>query len=218
MSPTFSHLLAAATGALTVLAVLTPYMAHLRRAKRTSDYEANHDSLTGLANRRGLTRRLRNLLAASRPVGVILLDLNGFKRVNDTPAVGHAGGDDLLRHVARILAALPPPALLAARFGGDEFVVLVDGDLTTTGQIADELAWTINGAPIRIAGHQFPITASVGYTASRPGQTVRRLLREADLAMFDAKRIDRGRRVVAWPPDDDEPAIADRPHRRIRDC
>jgi diguanylate cyclase (GGDEF)-like protein len=217
LSPILSHLLSAAGGALLSLAALAPYMRHLRRSQRASDHQATHDHLTGLANRRGLDRRLRHMLGAGRQVGVILLDLDNFKRVNDTPAVGHAGGDDVLRHTARILAALPRPVILSARLGGDEFVVLVDGNLTTTGRIADELAWTVCGAPLTIAGHQIPITVSVGYTASRPGLTVRQVLRHADTAMFEAKRIERGRRVVAWMPADDEPTITDRPGTRIRD-
>jgi diguanylate cyclase (GGDEF)-like protein len=208
-----SHLAAAACGVLATLVLLGPHLRSLRRRLAAAEYRATHDALTGLANRRGVLAHLREATMRTEPVGVILLDLDGFKTVNDT--LGHAGGDDLLREVARLLQALPAPVRLAARLGGDEFVVVVDGDADTAAAVAHEIWTLITGAPFTIADHTFEVGASVGHVSSRLGWTARKLLHYADLAMYDAK--DAGGGVAAYHRVPADREVADRPAQRCRD-
>jgi diguanylate cyclase len=187
-----SHLAAASGGILAILAILGPRLRHLRRELAAAEHHASHDPLTGLANRRGVTAHLRDATRHTEQVGVILFDLDNFKTVNDTPGLGHHGGDVLLGLVARLLQALPEPVRLAARLGGDEFVVVVNGDADTTAAVAHEVWELVTGAPFAVAGHQFHVGASVGHVSSRPGLTARTLLHHADLAMYDAKQAGGG--------------------------
>ena len=215
MSYILSHLAAAVGGILASLAVLGLRLRHLRRNLAAADYRATHDLLTGLANRHGVLAHLREAMRRTEQIGVILLDLNNFKTVNDTPGVGHHGGDLLLRQVARLLQALPAPARLAARLGGDEFVVVVDGGADTTGAAAHEIWELITGAPYVVAGHEFDVGVSVGHCASRLGLTARKLLHYADLAMYDAKRAGGG--VAAYRRSTADPEVVNRPTQRCRD-
>lgn len=213
--PIISHLTAAAAGVLATLAVLGPRLRNLNRALAAAEYRATHDSLTGLANRRGALPHLREALRRSRHVGVILLDLDKFKTINDTPGVGHHGGDVLLRQVATLLQALPPPVRFAARLGGDEFVVVVDGDDLDTAEVAGDIWELVTGGPFVVAGHRVDLGVSVGYASSRPGRTARKLLRYADLAMYEAKRAGGG--VAAYQLSTPDPEVSERPTRRSRD-
>lgn len=215
MSPILSHLAAAACGILATLALLGPHLRYLRRRLAAAEYDANHDALTGLANRRGVLAHLRAATRRGEQVGVVLFDLDDFKAVNDTPGVGHAGGDDLLRQVARLLAAMPAPVRLAARLAGDEFVIVVDGDADTTGALAHEIWDLITGAPFPVADYEFDLAASVGHVSSRLGLTARQLLHYADLAMYNAKGAGGG--VTAYRRIPADPEIADRPNPRLRD-
>lgn len=213
MSLILSHLAAAAGGAVAALALLSPHLRALRRRLAAAEYRATHDSLTGLANRRGILAHLREATLHTEAVGVILLDLDAFKTVNDT--LGHAGGDDLLLEVSRLLQALPAPVRLAGRLGGDEFVAVVDGDADTTAAMAHEIWTLITGAPFTIADTTFEIGASVGHVSSRLGWTARKLLHYADLAMYDAKHAGGGVTGYHRVPADRE--VVDRPARRCRD-
>ncbi|ROO63007.1 diguanylate cyclase (GGDEF)-like protein [Micromonospora sp. Llam0] len=213
MSLILSHLAAAVCGILATLALLGPYLRQLRRRSAAAEYDATHDALTGLTNRRGVLAHLCQATRRTERVGVILFDLDDFKSVNDT--FGHAGGDDLLRQVARLLQALPAPVRLAARLGGDEFVIVVDGDADTTAAEAHQIWTLITGAPFTIAGHDVHIAASVGHVSSRLGWTGRKLLHYADLAMYDAKNAGGG--VVAYHHMPADREVIDRPPRRCRD-
>jgi diguanylate cyclase (GGDEF)-like protein len=215
LSPLLSHLAATAGGILAALAVLAPRLRQLSRALVAAEHRATHDPLTGLANRRGVLPHLRDALRRTGHVGVILLDLDSFKTVNDTPGVGHHGGDVLLRRVATLLRALPPPARFAARLGGDEFVVVVDGDDHDTAEVAGAIWELVTGGPFVVAGHRVDLGVSVGYVSSRPGLTARTLLHHADLAMYEAKRAGGG--IRAHRPSTVDPHVVDRPTRRRRD-
>ncbi|WP_299035174.1 bifunctional diguanylate cyclase/phosphodiesterase [uncultured Pseudokineococcus sp.] len=155
-------------------------------AKKASD--ASLDSLTGLPNRRGLDEALdRTTRTAERtgePLSVALLDLDGFKEVND--AGGHAAGDELLRTTAtRWRAALPDHAVLA-RLGGDEFAVLLPGaGSAALAELLDPL----------VRDRRAP--ASAGVADAPAEQTPTEVLRRADAALYDAKRSGRGRCAVA---------------------
>lgn len=187
MSPT-SHLILAMTGGLVAgLTLAALPLWRLRRALRTARFQAGHDDTTGLPNRRTFLTALQAALAAGRPFGVILLDLDGFKAVNDT--YGHETGNDLLTAVAHRLNAVPTPAVLAARLSGDEFAVLALGGPDEVHTAARAAADAVNAEPAVLdgGGTTVAVHASVGYTTSRLGITARALLREADEAVYRAK-------------------------------
>jgi diguanylate cyclase (GGDEF)-like protein len=175
-----------------------PALLHLRdvteRARRQAELErlALHDALTGLPNRLLLDDRLRHgLLHAQRrgePLAVMLLDLNGFKHVNDT--LGHHVGDRLLQQLAPRLATPLRKSDTLARLGGDEFAVLLapPTDLEQAGQAAERLVAAL-AEPFTVDGARLEVGASVG-VALYPdhGVEASELLRRADAAMYAAKR------------------------------
>jgi diguanylate cyclase (GGDEF)-like protein len=155
------------------------------------EHQAHHDELTGLANRALLLRRTDDaLLAVARSggrAGLLLLDLDRFKEVND--ALGHPVGDALLRVVAHRLTDSVRPGDLVARLGGDEFAVLLPSAAGES--VAREVAVRLRAAlaePIRLGGISFKIEASIGI-AFYPDDatTVEVLLQRADVAMYLAK-------------------------------
>lgn len=152
--------------------------------------QANHDTLTGLANRTRLEELLGETLTRSSRQTVLLLDLDGFKEVNDKH--GHAIGDSLLQAIAiRLPSALPAGAVLA-RFGGDEFGVLLPGDEAPPTSVASTAAQTILEAfvePFTIAGHIFQLGISIGAAcAPEHGQYPQELIASADFALYRAKQ------------------------------
>ncbi len=153
-------------------------------------HQAQHDGLTGLPNRVTLLQRLTEELAA-RTEGepgpaVIFVDLDRLKIVNDS--LGHDLGDELLVQIAHRLSAALPEDALVARFGGDEFVVLLErpGDAARTEALARALLAAI-AVPVRLAGRLITPTASAGVVMPAAGQSATEVLRDADLAMYRAK-------------------------------
>ncbi|UWZ60077.1 GGDEF domain-containing protein [Dactylosporangium aurantiacum] len=151
---------------------------------------AHADPLTGLANRRAFMAALDTALGVGGG-GVLFIDLDGFKTVNDT--LGHAAGDELLTAVAARLTAQARTGDLVARLGGDEFVVLAHG--TSGADTLPELTGRIQRAftePITLTGAGAPRTvparASVGGTRFHAGEPPRHVLHRADTAMYEAKR------------------------------
>ncbi len=159
-----------------------------------------HDSLTGLPNRLSfvdsLHESLKRAMASSSPIGIIFLDLDHFKLINDS--MGHHAGDDLLRAVASRLRAQLRPGDVVARFGGDEFGILVNRlvDEREAVSIADRVASAF-AEPYLMGGTEHAITASLGIAVSRPAarETVdpEPLIRDADAAMYRAKERGRAR-------------------------
>ncbi|MGY2897062.1 putative bifunctional diguanylate cyclase/phosphodiesterase [Deinococcus sp. UYEF24] len=166
--------------------------ANLQALTERLQHEAHHDPLTGLPNRTLLTDRLNHALARGartlQPLAVVFLDLDGFKRINDT--LGHDAGDALLKEVATRLQSTLRPSDTVARLGGDEFVVLVT-DLsspTDAARTARRLQTVIN-RPITLGGQRVTVQASLGISvAPQDGKDAGVLLRQADLAMYQAKR------------------------------
>ena len=161
-------------------------------------HQAAHDSLTGLPNRAALDERLNEALARSaetgRPVGVLFIDLDFFKSIND--AVGHRAGDAVLRHVARRLAAAVGGDHFVARFGGDEFVAIVEeADGTVAHQVAERVTEALR-EPVTSGGRLHYVTSSIGVALSPPSDP-EELLALADAAMHGAKS--RGRDRVGSP-------------------
>jgi diguanylate cyclase (GGDEF)-like protein/PAS domain S-box-containing protein len=150
---------------------------------------AHHDVLTGLPNRRLLRETLERAIDAheDQPLSLLLVDLSGFKEVNDT--LGHEAGDALLREVGRRLRSIPRDSDLVARLGGDEFAVL----LPSTGHAgAEEVAQTILRAiraPIIHEGRSVEVSAGIGIGLfPEHGQDASTLLRHADVALSQAKQ------------------------------
>ncbi len=154
--------------------------------------EARTDELTGLPNRRHFLEQLRTRLAAGERLTVMLLDLDGFKKVNDT--LGHSVGDTLLQVVGeRIRRGFRSDQVLVARLGGDEFAAVVDGaDRARAGEVAERLRELIR-EPVQLAGVSLAVGASVGAAlAPEHGSTHDVLLSRADAAMYEAKRTRTG--------------------------
>ncbi len=159
-------------------------------------HQAEHDLLTGLPNRATVTERLSRLLSRPHPtdriVAVMFLDVDAFKLINDSH--GHSVGDSLLARFARRIAKLLPDVTTLARFGGDEFVIVVDHP--DGAEQARVLADRIDEAlrqPFRVGDNDLFLTVSVGVATPGPGtQDADAVLGNADAAMHQAKQSGRG--------------------------
>jgi diguanylate cyclase (GGDEF)-like protein/PAS domain S-box-containing protein len=165
-------------------------------------HQAFHDGLTGLPNRALFDDRLAQALARDRrgesQVAVVLVDLDDFKAVNDS--LGHAAGDDLLVECARRFDAIVRATDTAARLGGDEFAVLVeDHDAAgAAGDVARRLRAALD-RPFAIEGRALHVAASVGVAVAEAGVAPLDVVRNADIAMYQAKERG-GDELVAFEP------------------
>ncbi len=170
-------------------------MRELERSQDALTQQATHDALTGLANRVLLIDRIIQALAlaerAGTSIGLIFVDLDGFKKINDTR--GHAGGDAVLQQVAFRLKHAVRPMDSVARLGGDEFVVLLPALESAADAIgvADRVAAQID-LPIKLEHGSVSLTASIGISIADPAAvgrdyTTDRLISQADTAMYHAK-------------------------------
>lgn len=187
------------TGTLFAVGVLVGVVSdRVRSGRRLLQHTAWHDELSGLPNRRLFDRRVSAALhqrdADGGAVHLLLVDLDHFKLVNDT--YGHHAGDELIAAVSdRLeLALAPVPGTTVARMGGDEFAVVVHdpgGGLDLAHVLARlQQAWD---EPVDLGGAMVPVAASVGtMTCTEPGRTAGDLLRDADVALYRAKRTQRG--------------------------
>ena len=179
-----------------------------RRAAEHLQWAASHDELTGLPNRTHFLDQLRRRLDGAElgSIAVLFIDLDNFKVVNDS--LGHAAGDDLLRAMSERLRSVVRDRDMLGRFGGDEFIVMLDGlqlDVSPA-DIAERLREAI-GEPLMIDGSELFVTGSIGITfADRAGVTADELLRDADAAMYRAKA--RGRDCIeAFAPGAHETSV-----------
>ncbi len=167
-----------------------------KRVETAMRHLAQHDVLTGLPNRALLLDRLGQAVAQARRgrhgVGVMLMDLDGFKAVNDR--LGHAAGDTLLRQVAGRIEGMLRAADTFARLGGDEFAILqtqlrsASGAATLAGKIVEAMT-----VPFVLDGQEVRVGVSIGIALSDEGKDPELLLRRADLALYRAKTAGRGR-------------------------
>jgi diguanylate cyclase (GGDEF)-like protein/PAS domain S-box-containing protein len=172
-----------------------------RRTEAHIHFLAYHDSLTGLPNRAQFERDLAALAeraAEGTPATLVLIDLDRFKHINDT--LGHVAGDDLLRQLANRLFQLVGPAGTLARVGGDEFAILLSGPAAGAAESMCRAIQLQFGRPFRLFDDPAFITASFGIAPWQPGSDAFRMLREADIALYEAKARGRSRWEVFAPP------------------
>jgi diguanylate cyclase (GGDEF)-like protein len=162
-------------------------LAERQNTERHLSRLAHLDSLTGLANRAAIRQRLNEIIAQRAPGALLLVDLDGFKYVNDT--LGHSAGDQVLRDLALRLAAVARPCDLIARLGGDEFALLLPGimELEPAADVGERTIAALSN-PVLVEGQLITIGASVGIALyPRHGENAEDLLANADLALYQAK-------------------------------
>jgi diguanylate cyclase (GGDEF)-like protein/PAS domain S-box-containing protein len=163
---------------------------------------AFHDPLTLLANRSLFWNRVEHALALARRTGqrvaVMFLDLDNFKNVNDS--LGHDAGDRLLQAAAQRLVKSTRPSDTVARLGGDEFAILLEGigHETDVERVATPISAAFN-RPLLLDGRETDTSFSIGVACSQPGDDAEQLLRNADIAMYNAKAAGKARLVVFQP-------------------
>ena len=165
-------------------AELSTYRTRLEETERI----ASVDSLTGLANRRRIELALEQLVTRARPFSVLIFDIDDFKPINDR--FGHLAGDNLLRQFAVELKLALRSTDLAGRYGGDEFIVVLDcgADLAAT-QLNRVREWVIGEYTLRIGAdsHRVTVSASIGLATWVRGENITETLKRADAAMYQDK-------------------------------
>jgi diguanylate cyclase (GGDEF)-like protein len=183
-----------------VAGVINDMVHNVRGATEKLAHDATHDVLTGLPNRAFVIAKLQRMLPRATPersFSVLFIDLDGFKVVNDS--IGHSAGDEVLRAVAERLVGAARPMDVIARLAGDEFLIVcadlpdVDDAINLAGRLLDaispEIAVHDSGGDLR----QVIVGASVGVTSvTDPTDSAEQVVRDADVAMYRAKRRDRG--------------------------
>ena len=174
----------------------------LERANADLKLLANTDALTGLANRRrfmkALDQEVERAQRYARPLSLVLLDLDNFKKVNDTH--GHAAGDDVLRAAAEVLRSVCRDLDLAARLGGEELALLLpETDAAGAGTVAERVRKRMEATShLSAVGGTFSVTASIGVASLSMGtDSGEVLLQTADEALYRAKKGGRNRVVTS---------------------
>ena len=177
----------------------------LQGAKIAAEEKAFSDTLTGLRNRRAMDYTVNRFLEAKEPFGLMHLDLDFFKEVNDT--MGHAAGDHVLQQVARILVSETRSEDTVARVGGDEFVLILKGliDYERMRQIGERII-SILERPICFNDVELNISASIGATVSTlyPDPQLEFMMKDADVALYASKAAGRACFTPYLPADPDQ--------------
>ena len=182
-------------GEKALIAATAAYELQIQELKTRLDlakHAGRHDDLTGILNRTGFVDELSTRLRRDhQKQAVLMIDLDRFKAVNDS--LGHAAGDDLVRKISVGIASVIPKGEILARLGGDEFGVLVEG-MSDKG--LEDLCCQILGICSKsrlISGHEVQVSASIGVAHQRDTHSHSELMRQADLALYAAKREGRSR-------------------------
>lgn len=167
-----------------------------RRSISSAASAAYHDTLTGLANRRSFEALLGVLRQGAKPFGLLYLDVDHFKRINDNH--GHAVGDQVLLAITELLNNAVGPNDSPARIGGEEFAILVpDGHEDLSLRIAERVRTMIAATPIKSGDIQLAVTVSIGIAVSHfPHSSGQDILEQADRALYEAKRRGRNQTVI----------------------
>jgi diguanylate cyclase len=171
----------------------------LQQAKAAAEQLARTDTLTGLNNRRAFAEQGANMLRVARrrgyPVAAIMLDIDHFKKINDT--YGHAAGDAALQHLAGLLKGRLRESDVCGRLGGEEFAILLPGaNLDDARLVAEKIRQFIADSPIAFSESTIAMTSSLGVAI---GDELEELLRVADAALYRAKQGGRNRVVCQEP-------------------
>lgn len=177
------------------------YQGLLRELNQRLEWLSNRDPLTGLPNRRNALARMHEEQLRSqrtgKPFALAIADIDHFKDINDT--FGHEAGDRVLAAVAATLASSVREYDLCARWGGEEFLVLLpEIDAAGAYESATRLCASIAG-PVQVDGHEIPVTVSLGAGSSEPGEDLAQLMKRVDEALYRAKRSGRNRFELASP-------------------
>ncbi len=176
------------------LAQLRSSVSVYRSKIETVEQLASKDPLTGLANRRGVEMRMDWNMRLERTFSVVLIDLNRFKAVNDRH--GHGAGDELLKQFSAELLKKVRSDDLVGRWGGDEFIIIVNRDLSGARAQAERVReWVFGDYTIETGAANTPlkiyVTASIGVSQWQTDKTVKQLIEEADAAMYEEKNANR---------------------------
>jgi len=164
---------------------VTAYQEKLEEAEE----RASRDALTGLYNRRAVEEKVQRRIAGRKPFCVLLLDLNKFKQVNDN--YGHEAGDDLLRQFSAELRAVSRASDVVGRWGGDEFIVALDGSLTEAQSWTQRIRqWVFGSYTLQCApdGARINMSAAIGAAEWQPGETFKEVVARADRLMYQQKK------------------------------
>ena len=164
----------------------------LQARLEVAKHAALHDNLTGILNRLGFTEALTaRLRRAHQRQVVMMIDLDRFKAVND--ALGHAAGDELVRRICTAMSSVVPGGAVLARLGGDEFGITIEHSaVPRVESLCERILQVCNQCRI-VAGHEVQVSASIGVALQDAGQSELELMRQADLALYAAKRGGRNR-------------------------
>jgi len=163
---------------------VSTYQAKLEQAEQ----RASHDTLTGLDNRQGVETKVQRRIAVRQPFCVVMLDLNGFKRVNDTH--GHEAGDDLLKQFSTELRSASRATDVVGRWGGDEFIVVLDGNLEEAQSHVERMQkWVFGSYTLRSGpdGPKVHMNAAIGLVEWETGEGIKEVLARADALMYKQK-------------------------------
>jgi diguanylate cyclase (GGDEF)-like protein len=169
---------------------LTAYESKLKAVEQL----ASKDTLTGLANRRSVEARMESNIALEEMFCVVVIDLNLFKGVNDK--YGHLAGDDLLKKFSQSLQKIVRGGDLVGRWGGDEFIIVLNRDLEVARSQVDRIRqWVFGDYSIETGtgALKIRVSASIGIAQWQPGQTLQQVIEQADSAMYLEKQGNRSR-------------------------
>ena len=213
--PSFDEILKKANETLVEITLRAQQQAaDLHRENQQLSVQANTDELTGLANRRRFDQCLDEQFALaakqSRSLSLLMLDVDRFKLVNDK--YGHPAGDRVLKALAQLLASAARPTDLAARYGGEELVLLMPGAArATVAAIAESIRRATAARPVACGNGQISVTASIGvatFDAGSPFKEPAHLVKAADLAVYAAKNSGRNCVRIFKSPPAQKPAAA----------